>query len=425
MLTLPTGQLDDRRRRVLNELAGNPVIQVQSRTRSRAGRSKDATPPELKPYGDAAFMDEQPRLTDLVPLRLSLFLIPLALGLAVIAGLEMLYMQSEQWAAIASDGRIAAFDLDAEGSLGAWFSSTILMIAGLAAILVYLIRRHRVDDYRGYYHVWLWAACSWFLMSIDEGSSLHEGFKELMARVTGTRLYGDGSLWWVIPYFFLLGAVGTRLLVDMRHCLLSSAALLGTAFCYAFAAVAQLGWIMPDEGAREVMFEEGAEMLAAVLMLLAMLLHARYVILEAKGLLPHKAKASDDRGEKKQPVVVIARKAPPVRASVQSDSDDEEEIEDQAESKLAGESSVTVHRPHTVPKPVSAAASRPATGAPVTAKPALQAGKRGVVFEPATRKGEADQGDSLPKRKLTKGERKALKQRLERMRAEREERLGE
>ena len=60
-------------------------------------------------------------------------------------------------------------------------------------------------------------------LSIDETASLHEGFKEMMVLVTGTRVFGDGSIWWVAAYGFLLGGVGTRLLVDMRECFLSTA----------------------------------------------------------------------------------------------------------------------------------------------------------------------------------------------------------
>lgn len=244
-------------------------------------------------------MDESLRLIDLVPRRLTTFALLLLAGLAVVAGLEMLYAWSttSAMAEITTDGRVAAFDLDGEGSLAVWFSSATLAAAALAAVLVYTVRRHKTDDYQGYYRVWVWAAMCWVLMSVDEASSLHEGFKEMMVRVTGLSPGLDGSIWWVAPYFFLLGAVGSRLLVDMRHCRLSSGALLVTAGCYALAVVTQLQWILPDSGARGVMLEEGAEMVGNVFLLLAMGLHARYVILDAEGLLPQRASDSDDEYE--------------------------------------------------------------------------------------------------------------------------------
>src|SRR5205823_14278964 len=64
------------------------------------------------------------------------------------------------------DGRIAAFDLDGEGSLGAGFSAALLALSGVTAVLIYTLRRHRLDDYRGRYRLWLWAAMCWFVMSM-------------------------------------------------------------------------------------------------------------------------------------------------------------------------------------------------------------------------------------------------------------------
>ena len=170
-------------------------------------------------------MDEQVRLTDLVPQSLTKIFALFIVGIGVVVALEMLYAWMPALAPMTTDGRVAAFDLDGEGSLAVWFSSTTFLLAACAAVIVYTVRRHKTDDYNGHYRVWLWAAMCWLVLSIDETSSLHEGFKEMMTQVTGTRLMGDGSMWWVIAYFFLLGAVGTRLVVDMRSCRLSTASM--------------------------------------------------------------------------------------------------------------------------------------------------------------------------------------------------------
>lgn len=374
----------------------------------------DSIPPDNKPYGDAAFMDEQPRVTDLIPIRLSLYLLLLLGGVGVIAGFEALYAWSLSLSRMTTDGYIAAFDLDAEGSLAAWFSSTVLLFAGLAAVVVYMVRRHRKDDYQGNYRVWLWAAACCFLMSVDEGSSLHEGFKELMALVTGTRLFGDGSIWWVIPYFFLLGSVGTRLLVDMRSCRLSTAAFMGTAACFGVAILGQLGWIMPDEGAREVMFEEGAEMAGDVLLLLAMLLHARHVILDAQGLLPERRPKSVPKEETSEEASRPA-KAAAVTAKVEDSADETEDEEGDEEAERV--SSIVVHPPHRVPRPASPAVA-PASSSKPSARPAVSVGQAAKPA-PAASPSPEPQG----KHKMTKAERKAMRKRLEQMRSDREDRL--
>jgi hypothetical protein len=338
-------------------------------------------------------MDEQPRLTDLVPRRLSTFLLVLLAGLAVIAGLEGLYAWMPQVSALASDGKVAAFDLDGEGSLAVWFSSMTLALAGLAAILVYMIRRHKTDDYRGHYRVWLWAALCWFVMSIDETSSLHEGFKEMMVVLTGDRVFGDGSIWWVAPYFFLLGAVGMRLLVDMRPSWLSSGALLTTAACYGLAVLAQLGWVLPESGARGVMVEEGAEMLGNLMLLLAMGLYARFVVLDAEGLLPKRERKKSD---------------PLANAAGQNET---------PEMRAPAYRSVVVHPPQCVSRPAV-----PRTTAP-SAHPAVSPTvDGGAPRASSSTSGTAPVG-SPPRRKLSKAERKAMRKRLIEMKARREARL--
>ena len=286
-------------------------------------------------------MDDQPRLIDLIPMRLSTFAIIFLAGASVVAGLETLYVWMPQLAAMTSDGRVAAFDLDGEGSLAVWFSSMTLALAGAAALVVYSIRRHRIDDYRGHYRIWLWAALCWTVLSVDETASLHEGFKELMSHATGTRVLGDGSIWWVAVYFFVLAAVGTRLFVDMRECWLSCAALLATAACYVLAVATQLGLLLPELGARGVMVEEGAEMIGNLMLLLAMSLHARHVILDAEGLLSQRKPKPAKPDAKRTPSGTVVVHPPhgglkrpsawsrPARSPADVDEDEEEEVEDE------------------------------------------------------------------------------------------------
>ncbi|MBN2476317.1 MAG: hypothetical protein JXB62_17015 [Pirellulales bacterium] len=334
-------------------------------------------------------MDEPLRLIDLIPRRLTTFAAWLLVGATVIVVLEVFYTWMPELAPTTSDGRVAALDLDGEGSLAAWFSSVILLLASMTALLVYTVRRHKTDDYQGYYRIWLWASMCWLLMSIDETSSLHEGFKNMMVLVTGTAIFGDGSIWWVLPYFFLLGAVGSRLLVDMWDCRLSSASLMGVAGCYVLAVVIQLQWVLPESGARGVMFEEGAEMAGNVLLLLAMGLHARYVVLDAEGLLPQVG----------ADVVAREERASETGAELRWDQGDdaaEEFLPEPPESDSSEvDEWVKVDSAHGPPQPVlkrSVSAPRPAPKA----------------------------AETSVRRKLTKAERKALRKRLARDRLERE-----
>ena len=379
-----SGQRDDRRRRVLNDPQWGAVSRKPRRSRVTGQALGFEEAEENGNYPDAKFLDEQPRLTDLVPRRLYVYAILLIVGIGLIGSLEALYAWMPQLAALTHDGTVATFDLDCEGSLAVWFSSMTLALAGLTAILVFTVRRHRKDDYQGIYRIWLWAAACWILMSLDETASLHEAFKEMMACVTGTRLLGDGSIWWVTAYVFLLGAVGTRLLIDMRRCRLSTGAMIGAAVCYVVAVVVQMGLVLPESGARGVMVEEGAEMLGNLLLLLGMGLHARYVLLDAEGLLP----------KRRRRVV-----------TVEVEEDEEEmDFEDVSNEHLllGGEQALTVHPPHGLVRP-PAAASR----------------SRWPEPSPETEDEDELEIQSPVRRKLTKGEKKALRRRMEKMRRKR------
>jgi hypothetical protein len=257
------------------------------------------------------------------------------------------------------------------------------------------VRRHRCDDYCGRYRIWLWAALCWFLLSLDETSSLHEGFKEMMAYLTGTRLFGDGSIWWVIAYFFLLVGIGIRLLIDMRVCWLSSGAMIGAGMCFVLAVVAQLGWILPQSGARGVMLEEGAEMVGNLFLLLAMSLHARHVILDAEGRL----------AEPKRPIQAPARVA--ARSRIEAEELPAEDEEMRAERQaLLGPQDVTVHPPHGVARPQDTQATRQPIG------------------KPTFNSGATPQPEAPVRRKLTKSEKKALRKKLRQMARQRQSQNG-
>lgn len=267
-------------------------------------------------------MDRQLRIIDLVPRRYRGFALWFALGLAVIGGLEALYFYMPRLAEHASDGRIAAFDLDGEGSLGAWFSSFTLLGASVLSLIVLLVRRQRMDDYHGRYRVWFWAALLFFVMSVDEAASLHEGFKEMMTGLIGYRLAGDGSLWWVIAYGLFGGVIGLRVVLDLRRCRGAFTSLALAAVSYAAAVVVQLEWVLAQLGAQAVMVEEGLEMGGNLFLLLGLGLYARYAILEVQGLIPITEKPAKPRRVKEaaEPVAVPAAKsrtAEPLRAGTQ------------------------------------------------------------------------------------------------------------
>ena len=392
MLFRRGGHTDDRRRRVLNDtLASGSGPRIGPWHWGGAAVVPPA-PKRSRNYGDAEFLDRQPHPTDLVPLRFISFVVLLTLGAAAIAALVALHGHIPRLAQWTGQPQAAAFDLTARGSLATWFSSALLALAALTALIVYSVRRFRADDYRGHYRVWLWAAACWLLLSIDTTAGLHQAFAAAMVALTGARLLGDGSVWWVIAYGFLLGGIGTRLLADMRSCRLSAATLILGLASFALAVAGQLGWIELPEGLDPAIAIRGSVLAGNLLVLLAMGLYARHVVLDAKGLLPQKPQIDEDAEEE-----IAARVA-----------------------AASGGTSLAVHPPHGIAPPAPAILS---ASQPVAAPPAFTP----VTSLPVSRSTSGLSGgwpNGPVSRKLTKQEKKALRERLERMRHERRARAG-
>ncbi len=366
-----SGTRDERRRRLLADELSN-----SSDDWSAPGGPIVAAPQRSEHYGDAEFLQQQIRLLDLVPRRAVTFVLVLLLAAAILAGLEASY----GWMLdrVSAGGRsVAALDLAAKGSLGCWFCSLMLLAASVTALLIYSVRRYRTDDYRGRYRIWRWAAACWLLMATDEAASLRDGLRELMTSMTGTPLLGDGSLWWVIVYVLILGAIGSRLLLDMRSDPFAMGILVVAGIAATTAIMGQLGLILPEPDSRRIMVSSGAAMLGGLALLMAMLLHARHVLRDAEGLLPRcRQRAAEES-------VQVAKNAKQTTLAPSATGDWKK-----------------VDPPHAIPQPAFQRAAAPAIAA-------------------ATAPASSASASSPINHKLTKAERRALKKHLMRERMER------
>jgi hypothetical protein len=242
-------------------------------------------------YDSAALDSARYRLTDLIPVRIWTLSVLTLGGLALVAGIESLYggvLHSGSIALPAS--ALSALDVAAAGSLAAWFSSLLLTSAAAASWLVYALRRHRVDDYRGTYRIWLWAGAALFLTSIDATCRCHEILRELMPQLTGTPLLGDGTVWWMMLYGLVLGGLAIRMLVEMRRCRSATTVGILAGVCYALAASLHLGWPPLDGDVLEAMLHSSLVLLGHGGVLLSVMLYARHVLLDAQGRIPPRPK---------------------------------------------------------------------------------------------------------------------------------------
>ncbi len=168
----------DRRRRVSSDDApwGDAREEDDDSTSRPAGDSaapgvSSQVDASQRAYAAASRFDRQRRILDLFPSRYLTIALVVAAGLASAALIELLHAWAGSLANVLSSQEASALDLNTPRNVSRWFSSMLLGLAGLTAMFIYSLRRHRVDDYHGRYRVWIWTAIGCLLASLVETTS--------------------------------------------------------------------------------------------------------------------------------------------------------------------------------------------------------------------------------------------------------------
>ena len=178
-----SGQRDQRRRKVFRDEA-SPEAENSPTPTNKTGKS-DAI---AKAYSKAAVEETETRVADLIPTRPLGVCVLFLLGLTAIAGVQALHTFVADWSPVLGDSAASTFDVAARGSLNGWLSSLLLGIAAVLSTLIYVIRRHKMDDYGGRYRMWLWTAAGLTLLSINTIAGLHRAFDGLVVFLAGKTL---------------------------------------------------------------------------------------------------------------------------------------------------------------------------------------------------------------------------------------------
>jgi len=280
---------DGRRRRVLNE-----EMVAASATQAAVRISKDLTTNKTpRPtYGEAASSSNHVRVSDFVPRRASTLWFAWILGLLAVSGLVALdYYQDalRPWLGEAPASSTALLSTSGAGSIGSWFASVVLLLTAAHAAFIYSTRRHRLDDYRGKYRVWLWAALACFLLSINSVTGLHAVLAATAARLVGWTALPGHAIWWLAPGLVTFGWIAMRVLRDVWESWLARLVYLTTLVIFCLGA-AQSFYGLPgltdiDPGVTRLI-APAAVLLAWFSLLTAVSAYARFVILDADGLVP-------------------------------------------------------------------------------------------------------------------------------------------
>jgi hypothetical protein len=310
-----TGHSDERRRRVLFEESSPADAQPVKRSRDKAA---------ARAYSDSALADRQIPITALIPTRQWTIWVLFLTALSLVALINLLFAELGRFAGYLDRGSLAALDFTEPGSIANWLAAMMLAWSAVMSAQILNLRRHRVDDYRARYRVWLWMTVLLVLCSMDAVANWHLMIGSGVQRLLGSSASMSPQTCWLMVAGVLLLAVGVRLGFEMWKCRGAIAAMIASIVTYAALMVAMLS-VFPLEATLSVHVTTTLSLLANALAWLTTLVYARHVYLDAQGTLtpkivrerkPKRPKETDDAPERETPSDAAENKPPPEVARI-------------------------------------------------------------------------------------------------------------
>lgn len=243
---------ESRRRRVIYQTNREFVAETAAERRA-SEKLREARRPTAS-YGSHVNRRLRGRWFSLVPVS------PLAMtvcGVAVIGSavlFAMVHWMSVSWAPLATNTELARpLRLDRPDSLGNWARSFFLAGSSATALLVYQLRRYKVDDYKGHYRLWRPVIILLAVMSVDSIVNLVPWCGAMIDAVLGKRMALAGADWIRIVLTVGGGALAIRLLAEVRGSRLSLVMMLFAVLGFAMPlaahwkvldATAMTGWLI-------------------------------------------------------------------------------------------------------------------------------------------------------------------------------------
>jgi hypothetical protein len=277
---------DDRRRRVMlddSRLAnGTPAGEEGASDAAREEARAKSTRKSSKSYPDDALASRQMRLTDLLPIHVWVIMAFVALMAIASAGIHVGHLRSEafiQELGIAG----AIFDVNAPGSLGRGLSVLLLAGASGCSFLIYSLRRHKMDDYRGHYGIWLWVALLLNFLTVCEYTGATGIIEALVAKYAPVGLVSQLPL--IVHTIVALGSLLflARLGAEMHQCRAAMVVLALLLGAVGLVVALEAGWRPNSLEMPEELLAFHARLASRGLLFVMLLVYGRYTRLDALG----------------------------------------------------------------------------------------------------------------------------------------------
>lgn len=345
-----------------------------------------------KSYPDDALASRQMRLTDLLPIHAWMVLaICCVLSLAA-TGIHFAHLQRD--ALLEFFGPAGAiFDVGQPGSLGRGLNVLLLAGATGASYLIYSLRRHKMDDYRGHYGIWLWVALILFTLTASEFTGATGLIETIVERNAPVAL--DSRMPLIVHSIVAFGALLflARLGAEMQQCRSAIAVLVLLLGAVGIVVALEAGWKPNGADIPEDLLGYHARMASRGLLLAMLLVYGRYTRLDALGGI----KVREKKPRKKPTQVVEKVKSEPEKVAAQ-------------EKPVAPIKPVTpVAKPQAAPAPVAAPTTAPVAVKPsAPVKPATITSPKPVLTLGQKPDDSDDEGEGS--NRLSRAERRRLKQ---------------
>lgn len=173
--------------------------------------------------------------------------------------------------------------LDRPDGLGAWFRSLLLALAAGASLLIYQLRRHRNDDFRGSYRIWPPVIALMGIGSLDAVANLVPWVGAIIEWCAGRRVALSGADWIRIILTVGGAALALRMVAEVRSSRLATAFMVAAILAFATPLAAHWGVLASDTAGRWLLVTS-APLLSSGLLALACVAYLRKLFREVRKL---------------------------------------------------------------------------------------------------------------------------------------------